>query len=203
MNELEKEEKRMSDVSSKEEFEKLIQKKINEIAEDYDLDDLNSNDKLVLRALAQAFLGLEETEFMYFKSRREDRLNVDQMERLGRTLNSLRKDISTLQGDLSITRKVRKNDKEASVADAVEEIKRRAKDFLESRMSYIYCPKCNMLLGSVWVLYTEDKSNRVTLTCNRRHEDGNLCGEVVNVKVKDLIEKRGTNVPSITPESML
>src|SRR4030042_5400806 len=49
------------------EFEKRIEKKINEFAVDYDIDDLKANDKLVLRALAQAYITLEDLNQAYYK----------------------------------------------------------------------------------------------------------------------------------------
>jgi NAD-dependent SIR2 family protein deacetylase len=148
-------------------------------------------------------ISLEETELMAYSARRAERLDLEKFDKLNTSANKLRTDISKLQGDLKITRSVRKADKEISAAETIEDLKKRAKEFYQSKMSYIYCPKCNMLLGTVWVLYTEDRKNKITLHCNRTDSYGNKCDETVTVTIKDVIDTHGTNNVDITPESML
>lgn len=190
-------------IALKKEFEERVVKKMDEITIDYDRSDMNSNDEMVLRALAQAMISLEETELMAYSARRAERLDLEKYDKLNTSASKMRADISKLQGDLKITRSVRKADKELTVADTIEDLKKRAKEFYQAKMSYVYCPKCNMLLGTVWILYNQDKRNRITLHCNRPDEYGNICDEAVTLNLKDLIEKHGTNIPESTPESMI
>jgi hypothetical protein len=191
-------------ISQSVEYEKRIEKKIGEFGSDYDLNDLKINDMLTLRALAQAYITLEDYErYAYNVRSSEEGLSLDimiEMEKLNSIMSSLRKDISNLQTDLNITRKLRKGDKQESVISEVERLKEKAKEFYEQRMSYIFCDKCNMLLATAWFHYPYGR-NKLSFTCNRELENGEKCGNVVTVTSKDLMEKRGVNTPSIVPES--
>ena len=116
-------------------------------------------------------------------------------------LKNLRSDVSSLQDTLKISRKVRKGDKEESVLNFIEDLKERAKRFYESKMSYIFCPKCDMLLGTIWTLYP-NSNNKLKLTCQRILDNGDKCNTVVTVTTKELLDKRGSNKPENMPESI-
>lgn len=198
------EEARSGELSSQD-FEDRINKKIDEFGKDYDLDDLKINDKDTLRAFVQAIIALEDYERIIFSIRTEGDIaqyNINVVDRLQKIMSDLRKDISRFQEDLNITRKIRKSDKESSVVSYISNLKDQARQYYESKMSYIFCPECNMLLGNIWTLYTEE-DNKVVLRCNRTLDDGSKCGTKVTVTTKELMENRGTNKPSITPDSLL
>ena len=190
---------------STQEFEDRIEQKIQVFGKDYDLDDMNLTDQLMLRSLAQAMIYLEDTEILLYKLRREEVniQNIQLIEKLSNIASSLRTDISKLQDDLSIKRKNRKSDSANSFVEEYEKIKKDAREFYESKMSYVYCDKCNMLLGTVWVLYPEEDRNKITLICNRKLEDGTVCGHKNSFFIKDLVKNRGTNKKEIMPESMI
>lgn len=186
-------------------FEDRIQKKITEFAQDYDIDDLKINDKETLRAFVQAIIALEDYERLIFDIRTEgniEQANINVVDRISKIMSDLRKDISRFQEDLNITRKIRKSDKESSVVSYIATLKEQARQYYESKVSYIFCPECNMLLGNLWVLYPEE-DNKLTLKCNRTLDDGSKCNHKFTVTSKELMENRGTNKPSITPESLL
>lgn len=206
-------EQKLTGVENINEFEKRIDKKIQSFSQDYDLDDLKANDKLTLRALAQAYITLEDLENYSYKNRlggiSDEKILY--MEKVNNIMSSLRKDISSMQNDLKITRRVRKGDKEESVINYIEDLKQKAKRFYQSKMSYVFCPTCGMLLGTVWVLYPDSK-NKLTFTCRReiilsdeqkQSEKKTYCDTVVTVTTKELMEKRGSNRPELMPESML
>jgi hypothetical protein len=183
------------------EFDTRVEKKIDEFSKDYDLSDLKINDMLVLRALAQALITLEDLEHFSYNERLQG-INMDailSLEKLNNIMSSLRKDISNMQNDLKITRRIRKGDREESVINYLEDLKLKAKKFYESRMQYIFCPKCNMLLATAWFLYLNETGNRIICTCHRKLSDGTECGEIVNLTSKDLLKLRGSNLDS-TPE---
>jgi hypothetical protein len=184
-------------------WEDRIADKIKQFGEDYDLDELNSNDKLLLRSLAQSFLSLEDFELITYNIRQKsityDDLPV--LEKLSKIMTDLRSDISSLQNDLKITRKLRKSDKEQSVIAYIEELKEKAREFYEQKMMYIFCPKCDMLLGTFWTLYPNEEKNKIKLVCNRVMEDGETCGEVVILGTKELLESGSTNKKDI-PEAI-
>lgn len=187
------------------EFEKRIAKKYAEFDNDYDLSDLKINDREALRALIQAIITLEDYEQYLFKLRSagitQDTLFTT--EKLHKAMSDLRADISKLQGDLNITRKVRKSDQDVSVLAFIDGLKEKAKRFYESKMSYIFCPKCHMLLATIWTQYPDLERNKIALVCGRHLENGEICGEKIVVGTDELLKSRGTSDKTITPESML
>jgi hypothetical protein len=191
-------------VSPSMEFEKRIVKKLADFERDYDLTDLKINDMDTLRALVQAQIALEDYEQATYKSRDDVSLdNIVIIDKIQKIMSDLRKDISSFQNDLKITRKVRKSDQETSVISFIEALKQKARKFSESKMSYVFCDKCNMLLATVWTLYPEDSKNKLRFVCNRPTETGEICGNVVNIGTKELFENGGTNKKSLLPEGML
>lgn len=186
-------------------LEKRIVEKMNEFSQDYDISDLKINDMQILRGLIQALISLEDYEQLLFIIRKEgitgeNILLIDKMQGI---VEKLRKSISDFQNDLNITRKVRKSDQEQSVIAYIESLKEKAREFYQSRMSYIFCPKCNTLLGTIWTLYPEQERNKIALVCDRKLSDGSTCGEKVIVSTKELLENRGTNNKDVMPESLL
>lgn len=177
------------------EFEDRIKRWIDKFAEDYDLSDLKANDKLVLRALAQAHINLEDLENFSFNLRAggiQD-MDITKLERMNNMMSVLRKDISSMQTDLKITRKIRKGDKEESVISTIENLQKAAKEFYQNRMFYVWCDKCNMLLFTGWFLYPDEHTNKLQLVCKHRLETGELCNNKITLNSKQLLDKRGTN----------
>ena len=185
-------------------FEARISKKWAEFEQDYDLSDLKINDRDSLRALIQKQITLEDYEQHLFKMRSEgiSESQLFSMEKFQRAMSDLTADISKLQNDLMITRKVRKSDQDVSVLAYLENLRKRAKEFAESKFQYIFCPKCNLLIGTIWTLFPHNDRNKIALICERDLGNGEKCGEKVIVSTVELIKNRGTNKPEITPESM-
>ena len=123
-------------------FEDRIQKKIAEFSEDYDIDDLKINDKETLRAFVQAIIALEDYERFIFDIRTEGDIgqaNINVVDRISKIMSDLRKDISRFQEDLNITRKIRKSDKESSVVAYIANLKEQARQYYDSKLSFIFC----------------------------------------------------------------
>lgn len=186
-------------------LEVRIDKKLKEFEDDYDLSDMKINDRDALRALIQAQITLEDYEQLLFSMRKQSLTESTffMIEKLQKAMSDLRSDISKFQYDLNITRKIRKSDQDASVLAYMATVKDKAKRFYESKMSYIFCPKCDMLLATVWTMYPSDDRNKITLTCGRVHPDGTACGHKITVGTNELLKGRGTNKKEITPESFL
>jgi hypothetical protein len=184
------------------EFESRIESKLKELADDYDISEMKINDKLLLRALCQAQIQLEDFEQMSYRLRTEgmNPANMTMFKNLGELMSDLRSDISRLQDDLKITRKIRKGDKETSVVNYIESLKEKARKFYEAKMFYIFCPKCNMLLGTIWTLYPDEDRNKIALVCHRKLDNDEECGEKVIVSTKDLLKLKGTNNPDLLPD---
>lgn len=179
-------------------FENRINSKIDEFSKDYDIDDLKINDRLQLRTLAQAFIQLEDLEQTHFRVRNQEinESNIAYLRDLNNSMASLRKDISMIQEDLKISRRARKGDKEENLITQFQIMQQKAKTFYKSKMNYIWCPKCKMLLGTIWVHYPES-NNSISLTCGRTLDNGTKCGEKVIINLKDLVDKRGTNIDNV------
>lgn len=184
-------------------FEKRIENKLARFEEDYDLSDLKVNDREVLRGLVQSIISLEDYEQELFKIRgggiTPDNLIV--IDKLQKAMSDLRKDISSMQNDLAITRKHRRSDQETSVLAYIDSLKEKSRKFLESRQAYVFCDKCNTLLFTCWSLYP-NSNNKITLTCQQKDKDGNPCGNKVTITTKELLENRQTNKPDLLPDSM-
>jgi len=194
--------KKVLNITPSLEFEKRIEKKIAEFEKDYDLSDLKINDMDTLRALVQAQISLEDYEQAIYKTRSTVSIdNIVVIDKIQKIMSDLRKDISSFQNDLKITRKVRKSDQETSVITFIETLKQKARKFSESRMSYVFCDKCNELLCTSWFLYPNDSKNKLRVVCNRPTEGG-TCGTVINITAKELFENNGTNKKELLPEGM-
>jgi hypothetical protein len=191
------------DAEPSKDFEDRIKKKLSTFEEDYDLSDLKINDREILRALIQALISLEDYEQVMYKLKKEVTIeNLTLIDKVSKTMSDLRSDISKMQDDLKITRRTRKSDQEASVIAYIDSLKLKAKEYYESKMSYIFCPDCKMLLGTIWTLYPEE-NNKIELTCHRELQDGSICNCKVKITTKELLSKKGTNNLGVMPEALL
>jgi len=187
-------------------FEKQINDKLKEFETEYDLTDMKVNDRASLRALVQAVIALEDYEQILFQLRTADEgINADNIysfEKVSKVSSDLREDINKLQMELKISRRSRKSDADASFIDYLESVKAKAKKFYESKMAYMYCPKCHTLLGTIWTLYPEDKRNKIRLMCNRDIDDGLKCDGEIVIGTKELLDNKGHSDPNLVPIRM-
>src|ERR1041385_1473555 len=118
-------EKKQMGIASSEAFEKRIARKLEEYGQDYDLSDLKINDRDSLRALIQKQITLEDYEQHLFKMRSEgiSEAQLFSVEKFQRAMYDLTADISKIQQDLNITRKVRKSDRDVSVLAYIDDLK--------------------------------------------------------------------------------
>ena len=150
---------------------------------------------MILRALSQALLTLEDYENIEYKMR-QDGISLDNiviLDKLAKMKSDLRSDISKMQDDLKITRRLRKTDKEVTVLQMLDELKKKAKEFYDQKMAMIYCPKCNTLIATLCVLYPAEERNKISLTCHREMDNGKICGEKFSVTTVELLQNLGTN----------
>lgn len=186
------------------EFEDRIKRKLKMFEEDYDLSDMKINDRETLRALAQNLITLEDLENFMYNTRMEgiSDQNLMLIDKTTQQMSRIRSDISKQQDDLKITRKSRKADKEESVLNFIKDLEGKAKRTYEAKMARIFCPECNILLGTAWFLWP-NVDNKLSFKCNRKLDTGEICKGKTVVSSKELMKNRGTNKPSILPESVL
>lgn len=171
-------------------IEEKIEAKMKDFGEDYDLTDMKINDRLVLRNLIIAILTLEELEVNFAGMRTDIREgNILMLDRLAGVMSKLRKDISDMQNDLKLTRKLRKEGKEESFLAWLDKMRERATDFYTEKTLSIFCPDCRMFLGSIWLLYPE-ANNSIFWYCNR-------CKESIEVELKELYDKGNVNMEDV------
>lgn len=145
-----------------------INERLDELAEDYDMDDMKANDRVQLRALALAMVQLEDLEQTAWKIRQKTGYqDVQILEKINKILGGLRDDITKISNDLQLTRKIRKQSRETTVLDWIADLRSKAHKFYKQRMLYIFCPECMMLLSTVWLNYSDENQNSIKLKCKR------------------------------------
>lgn len=177
-------------------YEKRIKDKLAEFEQDYDLSSLKANDRLVLRALIQSLINLEDYEQIAYKIQQkvfngtDTPEDIQKLEKLNKLMDTLRLSISRFQDDLKISRRIRQSDEESSLVDYISHLKERAKKFYESKHLRIFCPKCNTLLFTGWFLYNDSAKNSVRVFCKR-------CQEDFLIKTKEVYENGMTNYKDV------
>ena len=172
-------------------LQEKLDEKLEELGKDYDLTDMKANDLSQLRSLLLSQLQLEELDLTAFALRKDadDPVIVQVLDKISGIQTRLVKNISDISGDLQLTRKIRKMSKEASVVNAIEDLREKARIFYKERMLYIFCPECKMLLSTVWLNYP-DAHNILHCTCER-------CGEKFDVKLSTLYETDNKNLENV------
>ena len=176
--------------------EARVQETLDEIRNDYDVSDLNANDEMSLQNLAQLFVRLEHVERLIDASMvSRDSIEV---QRLNNIASVMRKDASQIQVDLNITRRARKGDDDQNILDQWMSLKQRAKKHLESRLAYIFCPECRMLIANVWCLDWE-ANNVLRMHCTRvvNSDTGAMCDTKFKVTSKELRADGHKNVSGV------
>lgn len=177
-------------VKKADDIEEKIEAKMKDFGEDYDLSDMKINDRLVLRNLIIAMISLEELEETFADMRLDIREgNILMLDRLAGVMSKLRKDISDMQNDLKLTRKLRKEGKEESFLAWLDKMRNRAAEFYTEKTLSIFCPDCRMFLGSIWLLYPE-ADNSIFWYCNR-------CKKSIEVELQELYDKDNVNLEDV------
>src|SRR3990172_2439999 len=171
-----------------EDLERRIEEKIEELSKDYDLDDMKANDMMQLRSLILSVVQLEDLESKDFEIRQDiNSANVLTLEKINRMISALKTDVSALSTDLQLTKKIRNKSKEVSVAKRWNDLVDQAYEFAKRKMLYIFCPECNMLLATVWLLYTDEPYSSLSLHCGK-------CGNHFTEELSSLYEMGNKNL---------
>jgi len=146
-----------------EDRDKIIGRMMAKFAEDYDLSSMNYNDKLALEALCNLYIQAQDN--MEKISDLKETENWGIIPKIVDTHKDVIKGIETLERQLGISRKARGKE-ETTVLDYIDSLLNTAEKFLETKLNYLYCPECNVLLATIWVLYPEE-NNELNLICGR------------------------------------
>lgn len=192
----------LSDLTSEQAdtFDDRVSDHMKRFEEDYELSDMKFNDKESLRSLARLYVTLKDIDEILTRLRKVDLKNssyaMTLIEKFSKVATDYRRDISRIESDLKISRKIRKATQEESARAELKRQKELAAKFFKKVSSYVYCEKCNMLLATVWTLYP-DEDNELSFTCSRKLDEkrDKVCGHVTKVTTKQLMENMGTNHP--------
>lgn len=189
------------------EKDSVLQEKIDRLTEEfkaeYDLTDLLPNDRAVLKNLIQSMIDLEDynDRVNLIKKQGISESNMVLIKTLNDICSTLRKNISEMQSDLKITRKVRQSDKDQSVLSTIEDLKLKAKKFYQQKMVWVFCENCNQLLATVWVQYSDHRSAKIKVHCHHKVED-KVCDFEKEYTIKDLVDKGGSNKPELLSDAL-
>ena len=174
-----------------EELEKKVTEKLAEFEEDYDLSDMKVNDKLVLRNLILTIISLEDLEqiFAGLQTKISDS-NILLLDRLSNVMSRLRSDISKMQNDLKLTRKIRKEGQEETFLAWLDKVKDYAEEFYEEKSLSLFCLSCRRFLASVWLLYP-DGEHSIKLKCSN-------CGNYTEIEsLKEIYKTHNRNLDDV------
>ncbi len=166
-------------------FEERVEARIAFLAEHYDLSDMKYNDLRAIREWAVLTERLDEEEKALRELKEQGEITTSDALREEQRLSIVRRDISSLEAELNITRAKRHNKTEDDPRLLYEDIRSRAHRFLQERLTYLVCSKCEMLLTTVWFHYPES-DNSIILTCGK-------CGHVTEYTSEEAVEIERTN----------
>ena len=162
-----------------------VSKKIEELSKDYDLSDMKPHDWTMFREMAVLMVRLEEEQQRLAGIIQAEELDETNALRAEQRLAVIREGILKIQESLGLTRAKRIDQVENDPRVLFEDIKARAKRFLDARLAKLKCPKCNVMLASVHFVQPE-ADNQIKLTCHR-------CGFVLNLTSKEAIQMEARN----------
>jgi hypothetical protein len=148
-------------------FSARIKERIDKLAEEYDLTDMKYHDRILLEQFMALTIRLEDEQLAEEQAKADGEIvQPSDAARKEQQLSIMRNDLLKIQNDLGISRLKRKDTVEDSPLILFQDIRARAKRFLESRLSYVKCPECGLVLCKVNFLYPA-ADNKITLTCGR------------------------------------
>ncbi len=173
-------------------LEAEIEKGLSDFEDDYDLSDMKINDRIVLRNLVISMISLEALEKLFVVQRENlNDANILLMDRTSGVMSKLRHDISDMQSDLKLTRRIRKEGREESFMSWLENTREKAEKFYKRKHLYVFCSNCRRLLATIWLLYP-DADQEFHFTCG--NEECKHSGEVY---LKYLYETDNKNLEDV------
>lgn len=143
-----------------------VAERIEKLEDEFDLSDMKYHDRLLLERFMTLIIRLEDEEEWLEGRIRNDNISSAEAGRVERRLTMMRDAILDIQKELGISRLVRKDTVEDNPMILFQDIRRRAKRFLEERLCHIKCHKCGILLARTSFLYPQ-APNELKLICGR------------------------------------
>jgi hypothetical protein len=169
--------------TTKESVYDKVAERIAKLGDEYDLSDMKYHDLMVLQRFFTAMIRLEDAE-ADLEDRYED-LGANEKAREEAALSTLRNDILKMQNELGISKLKRNEQLEDNPVLLFDDIRARAKKFLEERLCWVNCPVCGMQLVKVHFTYPK-AVNTMKLVCGR-------CDHEFVTNAEDILNNEGKN----------
>jgi hypothetical protein len=145
-------------------LEDKVAERIGKLGEEFDLSDMKYHDLLLLQRFFTALIRLEDAE--QDLEERYEGLGANEKAREEAALSTLRNDVLRMQNELGISKLKRNQQVEDNPVLLFDDIRARAKKFLEERLCWVNCPTCGMQLAKVHFTYPKE-STTLKLHCGR------------------------------------
>jgi hypothetical protein len=143
-----------SEEKSLADYDKIFKERMTTLQKDYGLDMNNSNDVEALRSLVRHLLQAEAVDRQIREIQNRPTIDDDDvrtLKNLGDFQRGIQTTISDLQDKLGITRKVRKEKSADDIAQYIQGIRAKAKDFWDRQTTPIVCSKCSIEMARIWI----------------------------------------------------
>jgi len=183
-------------------FQQKLKDKEAAYASVYRIDELNdANDRSTLDIMLKTEVMIDDLQEELQKLITEDAVkNAGDIKKLADLLRDATGTITTLQKTLAIDRKTRKTEETGSVVDYIRSLKRMAGEFMEQRLTKVYCPNCKVMVGRFMAVHEHTGFN-IQFQCSQ-------CGKAIRARrnerdvlfdVKDADWRRGERAEIIQP----
>jgi len=149
-----------------------FQEILADYADKYDLATLSSpNDRANLEMLINNQVIVESIQVKLQELTEDDPVeNIDIIQRLGSSLKDIIERNLQLERALALDRKTRNSNSSESVAEYLVNLKQTALDFLEKRLTRVYCPDCKTLVARFSVVHDHSPFS-MRVKCNQCEKD--------------------------------
>ncbi len=174
----------------------VLQERIDKYLSEYELDELNqANDMAALTNMCQLELAIEQIQEALegIQNKAEDSKKVKD---LMSSLRDATQSWASLQTELGIARKKRQSESDETPLQYIDNLKKDAKKFLDSRLKVLVCDKCGQPLGKFF-FYVNDKGEKGSIESETkpveeykytvRHECWKCKGHVAEISNENIV----------------
>lgn len=149
-------------------FESLFRKKLQEYAQRYDVEALDSpNDEANLHTMIRNQIIVDRMQQQMSELASADAVdNAGDIKKINDAMRDLIDRNLALERALGIDRVTRKKENQQSVADYISTLKVNAGEYLESQFIRVFCPNCKILVGRVAPVH-EHTSFDIAFQCSQ------------------------------------
>lgn len=164
-------------------FQQKVEEKLKTYREAYRVDELNeANDLTTLMMLIRQEVLTEDwyEQLSRIADSDDGENSLNNAQNVKRLMDAIKDSTNTvinLQRTLNIDRKTRKTEEVNSPADFIRTLKRNVKDFLDQRITKVYCPNCKIMVGRIYPVH-EHTAYSCSFQCSQ-------CGKMIRARRED------------------